>query len=210
MTQHLESSRKPSRRWEYAIGILALILMIGLGILIARNWHDTEQIASYGLAGGFLLSLLGGGTVPVPVPVTAVYFALGGLLKPWFGPAVLGPALIGVVCGLGEALGSLSTYATGYSGAVALKHREERANPSRLDRLYRRLMRMMNRRGGWALFGVSAIINPFFYPIALTAGISRFGAKRFFFICFAGKAVKCTAIAYVGYLGLQGLLGIGL
>jgi len=208
MTQHTDGSRKPSRRREYAVGILALVLVAGLGVLIAVNWHDPEQVAGYGLAGGFVLSLLGGGTVPVPIPVTAVYIALGGLIKPWFGPAILGPVFLGVVCGLGEGLGALSTYATGYSGGASLKAREERANPGRLDRLYKWLMGMMNRQGGWALFGVSAIINPFFYPIALTAGIARIGALRFFLICSAGKIIKCTVIAYIGYLGLNSLIGL--
>lgn len=208
MTTQLETTRKLPRRWEYAIGILALILVAGLGIIIARNWHDLEQVAGYGLAGGFVLSILGGATIPIPVPIIAVYFALGGLFTPWFGPAALGPALIGLTCGLGEATGGLTTYATGYSGAAVLKRREENPNPKHLERLYRWLMKMMHQRGGLVLFGVSVLINPFFYPVSLAAGISRFGARRYFFICLAGKILKCTVFAYAGYLGLRGLLGV--
>jgi membrane protein DedA with SNARE-associated domain len=206
MTEPLETGRKLPRHWEYAVGILALTLVAGLGVLIARNWHNPEQVAGYGLIGGFVLSILGGATVPIPIPAVAVYAALGGLVTPWFGPAALGPALVGFVCGLGEAFGSLSTYATGYSGAAVLKRRETGTGSSRFGRLYRWLMGMMLRRGGWVLFGVSALINPFFYPVSLAAGASRFGVKRYFFICLAGKVVKCTVVAYIGYLGLRSLL----
>ena len=206
MTQSLETSRKLPRRWEYAVGILTLVLLAGLGIMIARNWHNPAQVAGYGLAGGFVFSILSGATIPLFVPAVAVYFALGGLVTPWLGPEALGPALVGLVCGLGEAMGSLSTYATGYYGTAALKRREASVNPGRIERLYRWLMGMMQRRGGWVLFGVSALVNPFFYPVSLTAGISRFGAKRYFVICLAGKVVKCTALAYAGFLGLRSVL----
>jgi len=207
MTEQPETSRKMSRFWEYAIGALTLVFTIGLGVLIAFNWRNLEQVAGYGLAGGFILGILSGATIPSALPAVAFYAVLGGLFTPWFGPAALGPAFVGLVCGLGETLGGLSTYATGYSGAAALKNRGTGDNPGRLGRLYQWLMRMMQKQGGWVLFGVSAIINPFFYPVSLTAGITRFGAKRFFFISLAGKLIKCTAIAYAGYLGLQGLLG---
>jgi len=204
--QQTETEHRLSGRWKYLAGLLALALMIGMGILIARNWQNPEQIASYGLSGGFVLSVLGGATIPLLIPAVTVYFALGGLLTPWFGPAAIGPALVGLVCGLGEAVGGLSTYATGYSGSAVLERRKPKDHPGRLERLYRWLINMMQRRGGWVLFGVSALINPFFYPVSLTAGASRFGAKRYFLICLAGKTIKCTAIAYAGYLGLRGLM----
>jgi len=206
MTLPAETHRKMPRYWEYVVGILTLVLTIGLGILIALNWRNIEQVAGYGLAGGFVLGILSGATIPSALPAVAVYAILGGVLTPWFGPAAIGPALVGLVCGLGETLGGLSTYATGYSGAAALKNRGAGDNPSRLGRLYQWLMRIMQKRGGWVLFGVSVTINPFYYPIALTAGVTRYGAKRFFFICLAGKIVKCLFIAYAGYLGLRSLL----
>ena len=205
MTQSVENRVLP-HRWKYAVGVLAMVLMIVLGALIARNWHDPAQIASYGLSGGFVLSILSGATVPLLVPIIAVYFALGGLVTPWLGPAALGPTLVGLICGLGEAIGGLSTYATGYYGAATLKYRETSDQPGRLKRLYQWLMRRMNQQGGWVLFGTSAVINPFFYPVSLAAGAARFGIKRYFLICLAGKTVKCTVFAYAGYLGLRSLL----
>ena len=204
MAQSIDTTRKPlSRRWEYAIGILAVALVVGLAILVIINWRDPEQVKGYGYFGGFVLSILGGATVPIPLPVTAVYFGLGGVLKPWFGPDVLAPLLLGLVCGFGEAVGGLSVYATGYSGAASLAHKPVSEKPGRAQRIYLWVMKLMRRQGGWILFAVSAIINPFFYPVSLAAGITRLGWRRFFLICLAGKAVKCTYVAYAGYLGFR-------
>ncbi len=206
MTQNLyTTNRHLSRRWEYAIGILAMALVIVLAVLVIINWHDLSQITAYGYFGGFVMGVIGGATIPVPIPATPVYFALGGVLKPWLGSDVLAPAMLGLVCGFGEALGALSTYATGYSGTAALAHKTVPENPGLVQRIYLWIMSAMRRRGSWILFAVSAIINPFFYPVSLAAGVARMGWRRFFLICLAGKAIKCTYVAYAGYFGLRGL-----
>ncbi len=65
---------------------------------------------------------------------------------------------------------------------------------------------LMERRGSLALFLLSAILNPFFYPAALAAGAMRFGVRKYFFITWAGKTIKGLTVAYAGYWGLRGLL----
>jgi len=67
-------------------------------------------------------------------------------------------------------------------------------------------MGLMERRGSWTLFLLSAILNPFFYPAALTAGAMRFGIRRYFIICWIGKTIKGMTVAYAGFYGLRGLL----
>jgi uncharacterized membrane protein YdjX (TVP38/TMEM64 family) len=67
-------------------------------------------------------------------------------------------------------------------------------------------MRLMEQRGSLTLFLLSAILNPFFYPAALAAGATRFGIRKYFFICFAGKTIKGFTVAYAGYWGLRWLL----
>jgi membrane protein DedA with SNARE-associated domain len=211
MAEFAIAKRKLSRRWEYAAGILALAVVISLAVLVSANWHDVRQVAGYGYFGVLVLSILGGATIPIPIPVTAVYFALGGIIKT--GPDLVAPGLIGLVGGIGETLGGLTTYATGYSGGATLAYKLEEDKPGRMMRVYRWMMSFMNRRGGLVLFAVSALINPFYYPVALSAGLTRFGVKRFTLICLTGKFIKCAFVAYAGYFGLRGLfelLGIKL
>jgi len=190
------------KRWEFWVGILAVVVTFGLAIVIVWRWELVQALAGYGYLGGFIISVFGGATIIIPVPVQAVQFALGGVLKPWVGPDFLGPLFVGVACSLGETLGSLTIYLTGYSSGTPFVH----AQAGRIQRAYLRLMRLMERRGSITLFLLSAIFNPFLYPASLAAGALRFGIKRYFLICFAGKTIKCIAIAYCGYFGLGALL----
>jgi membrane protein DedA with SNARE-associated domain len=187
------------------VGVLAVLITFGLALLMVFNWHSVKQMAGYGYVGGFAVSALGGGTVLVPIPMAAVQFTLGGILLPWFGPAVLGPLCVGLVCSLGEAIGALSIYAAGYSGATPLFNTISSSRTGRLQKLYVRLMSLMERRGSLVLFILSAVMNPFFFPASVACGAVRFGMRRYFLIAFAGKFIKCSAIAYAGYFGLRNI-----
>ncbi|MGA3094745.1 MAG: VTT domain-containing protein [Dehalococcoidales bacterium] len=195
------------RKWEYWVGLLAVLVTFGLALLVVLNWHSVGQITGYGYFGGFVVSALGGGTVLIPIPMAAVQFTLGGIILPWFGPAFLGPLFVGLVCSFGESIGSLSIYAAGYSSATPLFNTTPGGRAEWLQKLYARLMSLMERRGPWVMFGLSAVMNPFFFPASLASGAVRFGVKKYFLIVFAGKFIKCSAIAYAGYFGLRSLFG---
>lgn len=189
------------------MGLLAVLVTFGLALLVVLNWHSVGQITGYGYFGGFVVSALGGGTVLIPIPMAAVQFTLGGIILPWFGPAFLGPLFVGLVCSFGESIGSLSIYAAGYSSATPLFNTTPGGRAEWLQKLYARLMSLMERRGPWVMFGLSAVMNPFFFPASLASGAVRFGVKKYFLIVFAGKFIKCSAIAYAGYFGLRSLFG---
>jgi membrane protein DedA with SNARE-associated domain len=177
------------------------------------NWHSVDQITGYGYFGGFVVSALGGGTVFVPIPMAAVQFTLGGLLPPPFGPLWLGPLLVGLICSLGESLGSVTIYLAGVSGASFIPGYNPNRIRGRLRRAYDWLSGLIQRRGALIMFAVSCVMNPFFVPVALSCGATRLGTRRYFLAVFAGKFIKVTVIAYAGYFGLQALfklLGIQL
>ncbi|MEE9583504.1 MAG: VTT domain-containing protein [Dehalococcoidales bacterium] len=197
--------KRALKRWEFWAGIITIAVTFAISILIVFNWEFVRALEGYGYMGGFFISTLGGATVIVPVPMLAVQFALGGVLNPWFGPAFLTPIFVGIVCGLGETVGALTIYLTGYTGGTPISRTTLNGKPGRIQKAYLRLMRLMERRGPLTLFLLSAIMNPFFYPAALAAGAVRFGIRRYFIICLAGKAIKCTGIAYAGYFGLRGI-----
>ena len=198
------------KKREYWLGLLTVFVTLALAVLIVVKWEAVQELAGYGYAGLFLISALGGATVLIPVPMLAIQFAMGGVLTPWFGPMFMAPVFVGIVAGLAETFGALTIYLTGYGGGMPLANA---GGEGRFQRAYLRLMGLMERKGKLTLFLVSAIINPFFYPVSLAAGAVRFGVKKYFAICLAGKTIKCTGIAYAGYFGLRGLfeaLGIPL
>ncbi len=193
--------RKVLKRREFWIGIAGLALAVGVALAVIFYWEEVQALGAYGYLGAFLIGFGGGATYIVPVPEAPVVFVLGTVLKPSFAP-YLGPVFIGAAAGLGEAIGELTVYMTGYGGGAALagsKHRKIQA-------VYSRALLRMKRRGKLVLFLFSMIPSLFFYPIGIAAGALGFGIKRYFLICLAGDVIKDISIAAAGYWGLGTIL----
>ncbi len=182
-----------SSKRAYYLGILGVILTIAMAVAVVYFWEEVRALEGWGYTGAFLISIFGGATIIIPVPMLAVQFALGGVLKPYF---------VGMVAGLGETVGALTIYMTGYGGGAALVNSKH----GKIQSAYERLTDWMERKGSLTLFILSSVVNPFFYPAALTAGALRFGVQRYLLICWAGKTIKGMTVAYAGYWGLRGLL----
>ena len=188
-----EAGETASKRAAHVPGILGAVitlLLIGAVIYFREFIHS---LGGYGYLGAFLISIFGGATVIVPVPMLPVVFALGGIMKY--------PMLVGVAAALGEIVGALIIYMTGYGGGTLLHD----SRYGKFQAFYLRVMRLMERKGSLTLFVLSSVVNPFFYPAALAAGASRFSLPRYLLICSAGKTIKGMTVAYAGYWGLGGL-----
>lgn len=192
-----------SAKGAYILGIIGAILTILIAVAVVYYWEDVREVRHYGYLGAFIISVFGGATILAPIPMTPVVFALGTVLKPSFAP-YLGPIFVGAAAGLGETVGGLSIYWTGYGGGTAFY----RSRHTRIQAIYSKLMGWVESRGSLTLFILSAVINPFFYPAALAAGALRFGIKKYFLICWGGKTIKGITVAAAGYWGLGGLLRI--
>ncbi len=193
------AEQKPEKKFStkaaYLLGIFGIVVTLLMAAAVVYYWEWVRALGAYGYAGALLISVLGGATIIVPVPMLAVIFALGRVMEyTW---------LVGIANGLGETIGALTIYMTGYGGGSALLYNRTH---SRLHNAYVKLMNLMERRGWLILFVLAAVLNPFFYPAALAAGALRFGAKRYFIITWVGKTIKGMTVAYAGYWGLRGLL----
>lgn len=183
------TKKKGSKKREYLISVVSLTITVALCVAVVVYWDFINQAQQFGYLGVFIISIFAGGTIVVPVPGLLVVFTMGSVLQ---------PAIVGAAAGIGEAIGSITIYLTGHGGHSALKT----INHGFTDRLER----LIRRRGSIAVFLMSAIINPLFYPFTAVAGMLRFGLVRFFLLCWAGKTIKGMFIAYVGYFGLGSLL----
>jgi len=184
--------KRGSPKTAYILGMIGVVATLFMAVAVVYFWEFVRALEGYGYLGAFLISILGGATIIVPVPMLAIVFALGGVLTPYW---------VGIAAGLGETIGALVIYMTGHGAGTALFGSE-----GKLQSAYLRMMRLMEQRGSLTLFLLSAILNPFFYPAALAAGATRFGIRKYFFICFAGKTIKGFTVAYAGYWGLRWLL----
>ncbi len=165
----------------FRVFIVVLVLAISLGILLLRD--QVAQIGAVGYAGIFLVSLVGNATVILPAPSLALVFAMGSALS---------PLLVGLAAGSGEALGELTGYGLGFGGQALIENR----------RVYDYLAAWMERRGDITIFALSAIPNPFFDLAGIAAGASRYPLWRFLFICWLGKVLKTTVVAWMGFQGI--------
>jgi membrane protein DedA with SNARE-associated domain len=198
------ASVKKSSLKAYAFGILGLALMAAAFAAIIVFRDELRQMEQWGYLGAFLISILGGATVIIYVPMQPVVFALGGTMAgPW------SVFLLGLAAAAGEVIGGLTIYMTGQGAGKAISNNKN----ARFQRAYQRMLNFIKRRGAIALFLVTFIMNPFFYPAAFACGALCMDLKKFIPVVIAGKIIKCMTVVYAGYFGLRGIfhaLGIAL
>jgi len=172
------------------VPIVALLLVLGIVVgvfLLYRYSPETvDKLEGWGYLGVFLISLLLNATIILPAGNFLVMATLG---------AALCFPLVGLVGGLGAAIGELTGYIAGYSGQAMLqKHR-----------LYTRLECWMKRWGSMTVFVLSAV--PLFFDVAgVAAGALRFPAWKFFIACWLGRVLLYTGVAWAGAMGWEAVL----
>jgi membrane protein DedA with SNARE-associated domain len=157
-----------------------------------------DWFSRLGYSGVFLSNLASTATVFIPVPgLTAAAQALIVSTA-----SVLNPLLVGVLGGLGMALGEVTAYVAGMAGSDVAKETDMKG-PTRLqpaiDWVIRNVSRLMHRYGVPTLFTLAAVPNPFLFEVAgLTAGATRMGFLKFMAAVTPGKVVRGILLAYVG------------
>ena len=209
-----ERQRRWRRYFIIGIGVLLSVLLVAA---IVYFWDTIQHAESYGLLGGFLISILGGITI-IPAPSLIVVFTLGHVLNPLY---------LGLVSGFGEALGGITVYLTGAGGETLWSKLRARRQTfyyqpssssnsptlaqsklrSKWQAFYQRLASSLVRPGGlWTVFIVTAFVWILCYPVGLAAGSTHMGLKRFFLVSWAGKTIRGLIVAYAGHWGLYYLL----
>lgn len=199
MVSGLQEAQGGIKKWlrkEYVLGASGLVATIVACVLLIQYWEYLPDFRSYGYLGAFILTLLTGIGLPLPFLYVVLIFALG---------AALNPALLGIVSGLGLAIGQLSLYVIGYLGRPLVASRDPSSNGIR-NKIYFRIPVWVRRKTSLFNFFANAILNPFGVPITLALSASGFRTWKFFLTSFAGNTVKCLVIAYCGYFGLGSVL----
>jgi uncharacterized membrane protein YdjX (TVP38/TMEM64 family) len=191
LAEEAEELRDEARRlgWlrlDHAIFVGLALLLVGYGLAYFVFGLDLEKLRTWGYAGIFFLAMAGSATIVLPTPSNLAVFGGGVVLHSVLG--IPAPLLVGLVAGLGDAIGEFSGYGLGVAGADLVRHR----------RLYRTFEGWMERRGTLAIFLLCTFPNPFFDLAGAAAGAVRMPARRFFLATLAGKVVKDLFLAYGG------------
>lgn len=170
-------------RAAQVLTVVAILVALGAALYFRERLQALQQ---YGYAAVFLVGLISNATLILPVPGLAVSSVLGGVFNPW---------LVGLVGGVGQALGELTGYMAGYSGQTFV---DDYA-------VYDRLTQWMQRYGALAVFLLAFIPNPIFDVGGMIAGALRFPLCKFLASCIAGKVIKNILFALAGYYGIDAL-----
>ncbi len=158
----------------FLTGIVALTIVLGL---FAKGL--TSSLRALGYLGAFLISLIGSSTVILPLPTWTVILGMATQLD---------PIILGVVTGLGSAIGESTGYFAGLSGRrIVYKDK---------DGIITRHKRMLHTYGPLAIVFVAFVPNPVFDLAGIAAGAVKMPYWKFFIACFIGKTLRFILLMY--------------
>lgn len=160
-------------------GLLFLLISGGVTLLIFIFAPHIRQFQQYGYPGVFLISLIANASIALPIPSLAVTFSMGAILS-W--------PLVGLVAGIGEALGESTGYLAGYTGSAMVENKQ----------LYKRMRRWVENHGMLTIFVLSVVPNPIIDLAGIAAGMLRYGYFKFLLACWLGKTIKTLIFAWAG------------
>ena len=185
-----------------ALAIVATVVLCTAGVYYKDEIMSTVYLTRYGLIGVLMVAFIAGSTFSVtaiPVPYWLVVFTIPSILAPQWG--ILAPVWVGLTSALGASIGQLVTFMIGYGGRGISEKVTSKIN----RRFYGRAMEWAQRHGSWAVFIMSAMVNPLHLPMTIAIATLRYPPHKFFFFCFLGVAVKGLVIAFCGYYGLTSI-----
>jgi membrane protein YqaA with SNARE-associated domain len=172
------------RRNFLTIVMFALVLGVTIALFFMRN--EILKLGNYGYLGTFFLSLGTNATIILPMPSILMILPLG---------ATFNPLYIGLVAGLGGALGEMTAYVVGYTGRGLWQD-----NPN-----YVKAVGWLKRWGMLIVF-IFAVTPMPLDIMGIAAGNLRLPAWKFFLPAWPGKTIKYIVLAYVGYWGWEAFI----
>jgi membrane protein YqaA with SNARE-associated domain len=170
-------------KYDKLISILVFIVSIALSIAIFFLPLNPDDVATYGYAGVFMITLLGAATLFIPGPTMIAAFAVG---------ARLNPLIVALVAGLGSAIGESTGYAAGYASRAVITPKE------RKDTWYQRIFQWMSSHPFLTIFLLDAIPNLLGDIAGLIAGRNRYSYFKFLLASFLGKSIRFSIAAFLG------------
>ena len=187
---------KKTRRRRF-IFIIALLLVIAvtvtLQLVYGRHPERLTELRTHLYGGAFLISVIGNATIIFPGAVLVILSNLGILI--YNGTGLYGPIIIGLVGGIGAAIGEATGYIAGYSGREIVERRK----------MYGRVEGWVTKWGAAAIFLFSLV--PFVFDLmGIAAGILRFPFWKFILLCGSGRTILYVVFVTLAALGWKAIL----
>lgn len=161
-------------------------VMFGISLLvILGTFFFQDKLAQFralGLLGIFILNFFSSVTVFLPAPGIATVLA---------GGAVYNPILVGLLAGIGAALGDMVGFFLGESGNEVFLRRKE-------GNKYELVKTLFQKYGPAIIFIFAFVPNPLFDAIGLIAGAFAYSPKKFFLIMLSARICRNLILAFIG------------
>jgi uncharacterized membrane protein YdjX (TVP38/TMEM64 family) len=202
-------SRIEKKKQFFNTGVLLALIgvAIGLCVLLIRYWEYLGQFQILIYIGLFFTAILAGSPIPIPTLSMALTFTLGSKFD---------PVIIGLIAGLGTAIGSMLVYFTAHTGRrffpiLNISDPTNKIYSGKVGKFLQttiipRVLEIVNRRGFVGLFLFSMFPNPLLMPLLLTMGIHRVRSWKVAVACWLGHSVMFLVLAFLGHYGLGSLL----
>ncbi len=155
-------------------GIIEILLSILISLYALWAIYNSSNTASY--LDAFLFGFLGSATLFLPTPAMLVIIALSRTLNPVY---------VGIIAGIGSALGEI----TGYLGGKGIRSILKKENG---------VSEYIKKYGVFAVFFFALVPNPIFDIAGLVAGALGMDWKYFFIATLMGRILRFTLLGYFG------------
>jgi len=148
-------------------------------------------IAQYGIPGVFISTMLMNASILLPLPADLIVFSAGALSNH---SIFFSPLTIGIVAGIGSAIGELTAWAVGWET-------DELILRKRHGKTYHLVKSFFNRYGfiGIVFFALTPLPLD---VMGLFAGAVHYSPVKYFAASLAGKIPRCLILAYAGNMGI--------
>ena len=170
------------------LGIAIILLICVVSFWLALNPVWVQRFGRWGYVGAFVISLIASATIILPAPGIVVIIAMS---------VALDPLLLGIVAGVGSAIGELTGYAAGRGGRALI--------PAERSRQFEQLTVLTQRYGVLALGALAALPFPLFDFAGIVAGALRMRVVRFLLAVAVGKSIKYIILILLGASPLEWL-----
>jgi uncharacterized membrane protein YdjX (TVP38/TMEM64 family) len=167
------------------VGLLVVIVITGGIFYFYKQYPDKiDELKTYGYLGAFVISVILNATIILPIGNMAILMAIG--------TAMPSPAIVGLVGGLGAAIGELTGYIAGRSGRDLVAK----------SKMFNRIEGWVRKWGMLPIFVFSMV--PFFFDlVGIAAGALRIPVWKFFVPCWLGRTILYVVMVSFASIGLK-------
>lgn len=179
--------RQVNKKITIKDGLLFRLVILFVSVLLLYIiWifkDELKNLSNYGYAGIFVVNFISASTIFLPLPGTASVF-IGG--------AVWNPLIVGIVSGVGSAIGELFAYFLGYGGRGFLRSAEKN------NGWVIKMEKYFHKSGFWTTFIFAALPLPVFDVIGVIAGAVNFPVGKFFMAMVIARILRNILFAFTG------------